>query len=306
MTFAVFAAFDLLLPLLFRATVLGAALQYPDATGVYHGAGPRANEIDMIVSILDFSIKSQCVVLAVWFVFGGGRWPQRLLIAIAASAALRATGAVSSLFLGAGTLPLTFQSIAASCLHILMSCVPFVIWRSGTGHSLVCSRLPASDLRHSAPRHFSVAEVLFVTAFVGSVAAFTQPHAFFSDAMNRFLFGLATTALHDMAWATVYAAPVAWSALFFRGACRAPLLVVLLFTACFGVSTVFAPGAGNLWPFYGALTAKLAVLPLTLLAWRFGGYRLANDHADEEGCGRSSLPSALSGHDRGSSPSDAE
>ncbi len=284
---ALFALLDFFVPFTARYCAgpgsRGEDLGFSDESGAEFSVGMTTPASELYLSAVligtPLAAIAQQAVLAVWAVFGPGRWPLRFVLMIAAS--IGCYGLIETQLLqpvetwvdaarGLATIPLNFLAVAA----------PLAAWRFWSGRTLsqVNDGAAADPHGRSRNRHFSLRDLLAATAFDGLGLALARWTTLLDGASDETTVGIAYFTLAAMVWSIVYVCPLAWGLLAPRHARRA-FVFGLTYTALWLIVPNAFALSGNrstidLGMNLGLALALTVTAPASLLVWRWCGYRL--------------------------------
>lgn len=249
---------------------------------IFQVGNPRIKVVLKSVSLCAFeSARMQVTMLAIWFVFGHGRWWSRLAIGWMAACGF-AIGTPFSVGMQHGAWTAVVRSAAALPFILLARSAPLVAWRLCSGRKLVHQEVwsPRGGAP-SVPHHFTILDVMAATAVVAVAANLRHWSAVSSTEPSAALLETAYRSLSDFAWSTVYVVPLIWAALVIRWTTLSLSLLTILVVAFYAIYFELLPRvpsfgtAADFWPQVASTTGTILTVPCGLFLWRQCGYRLA-------------------------------
>lgn len=281
-----FASLDFFVPFMAKHT-LGAESEYTSGLAIEDGSGatfyvdlPTPGSDAYLAAALTATVMAlygQQASLALWAVLAAGYWPIRFVLVMGAVAGCH--GLVGTQLLhGSDSETGMPGKLAIMPLSFFAAAAPFIVWRIWTGRKL--SRSDAVGPRDSTlgitSRRFAIRDLMAVTAFVAVQLALVRWTRLLEADIERISL-IAVFLLAPILYSTVYIIPLAAGLL-----SRSPR--ALTYSLAYAAFCVIVPvlysinldlSALQLGAAIGFILGLLVTAPISLLIWRWCGWRLS-------------------------------
>lgn len=281
-----FASLDVFVPFMAKH-IFGAESEYTSGLAIEDGSGvtfflalPTPGSEGYLAAALIATVMAmygQQASLALWAVFSAGHWPIRFVLMMGAVAGCH--GLVGAQLLqGNDNETGIAGKLAIMPLSFLAAAAPFIVWRIWTGRKLSHSDAigPRDSTLGITSRRFAIRDVLALTAFVAVQLALVRWTGLPQQADIERIAIIAVFSLSTILYSALYILPLA-SGLLSRS--RRAFIYSLAYAAfCVIVSTLFSislnMSALQLGAMVGLILGLLVTAPISLLIWRWCGWRL--------------------------------
>lgn len=220
---------------------------------------------DSLFASLVFSLPAQEAMFAVWAVFTPGKWYFRFVAALAAMVMLVALLQVRL------AAPIedwhdSIDPVLLMPLILLSLAAPLSTWAIWSGRRL--RRVSVAGDVTKDGRHFSIANILTLTAMVAIALSLAR--------LCQYAKNETRIAWFMLTYSTIHVLPLVWFALAVRRSwfsVGTTLATAAIFSIPF---VVFAIKVGEWAVTAGTAGGLVWTVPLSLLCWRFCGYRLTD------------------------------